>query len=105
MGSTPESSEDKWWPNFPATPVSHRPANPDVWRRRFCNHIDEGLRQTGLHSKEAAKARQFSADLLDAFRTYNSSSGADRRHQFLQQINTIASRGIHLLQRFGQPRT
>lgn len=94
--STPASA--KWWKDFPATPVSHRPTNPDVWRRRLESHIREAKGSLDRNSREAQKVREFESELLDAFYVYQRNEDTDRTRQFLLLVNTIASRACIYLQ-------
>ncbi|WP_102145868.1 hypothetical protein [Mycobacterium hubeiense] len=86
---TPED----WWPNFPPTPKDHRPKKPDIWCRRFDNHINDTIRALDQRSTEAVKGREFQAALLRAHSQYLSSQPDGARH-FLEEVYAIASRAF-----------
>lgn len=94
---------EQWWPNFPPTPVSHRPTNPDVWRGRFCSHIREAIAHLDSESTEAVKSRSFQSELVDALGAYSDSVAADRDREYLQQIYSIASRAFMYVNTLSHP--
>lgn len=73
-------------------PTDHQPANPDVWRMRFANHIDGAARAADLTGDTLETSRALDRELTRAFTVYLNSTASDRKRRFLLQINTIAAR-------------